>query len=61
MDAQGDGEVLVVMDLRPDEELLAAGAAREVGGRATWAAGHGRGGREGGGEGSGVGVLNQGK
>ena len=24
VDAAGDGEVLVVMDLRPDEELLAA-------------------------------------
>ena len=30
IDANGDGEVLVVMDLRPDQELLAAGAAREV-------------------------------
>ncbi|PRW58449.1 isoleucine--tRNA cytoplasmic isoform B [Chlorella sorokiniana] len=30
VDAAGDGEVLVVMDLRPDEELLAAGLAREV-------------------------------
>ncbi|KAI7845602.1 hypothetical protein COHA_000889 [Chlorella ohadii] len=30
MDAAGDGEVLVVMDLRPDQELLAAGLAREV-------------------------------
>ena len=31
VDAAGDGEVLVVMDLRPDEELVAAGLAREVG------------------------------
>lgn len=30
VDAAGDGEVLVVMDLRPDEELVAAGLAREV-------------------------------
>ncbi|GAB4817754.1 hypothetical protein N2152v2_004800 [Parachlorella kessleri] len=30
IDANGDGEVLVVMDLQPDQELLAAGAAREV-------------------------------
>ncbi len=30
MDAAGDGEVLVVMDLRPDDELVAAGLAREV-------------------------------
>jgi hypothetical protein len=30
VDAAGDGEVLVVLDLRADEELLAAGLAREV-------------------------------
>lgn len=30
MDAAGDGEVLVVMDLRSDEGLVAAGLAREV-------------------------------
>ncbi|GJP70428.1 hypothetical protein CLOP_g1371, partial [Closterium sp. NIES-67] len=30
MDAAGDGEALVVLDLRPDTELLEAGAAREV-------------------------------
>lgn len=30
VDAAGDGEVLVVMDLRPDDELVAAGLAREV-------------------------------
>jgi len=30
IDAAGDGEVLVVLDLRPDESLLEAGFAREV-------------------------------
>jgi hypothetical protein len=30
MDAQGDGEVLVVMDLRVDASLEAAGVARET-------------------------------
>ncbi|GMJ10539.1 hypothetical protein like AT4G10320 [Hibiscus trionum] len=30
MDAAGDGDVLVVLDLRPDESLFEAGVAREV-------------------------------
>ncbi|XP_038711378.1 isoleucine--tRNA ligase, cytoplasmic-like [Tripterygium wilfordii] len=30
IDANGDGDVLVVLDLRPDESLFAAGVAREV-------------------------------
>ncbi|CAI0473638.1 unnamed protein product [Linum tenue] len=30
MDAAGDGDVLVVLDLRPDESLFEAGFAREV-------------------------------
>ncbi|KDP34784.1 hypothetical protein JCGZ_10564 [Jatropha curcas] len=30
VDAAGDGDVLVIMDLRPDESLLEAGVAREV-------------------------------
>jgi len=34
IDAAGDGEVLVVLDLRPDESLLEAGVAREVVNRA---------------------------
>jgi hypothetical protein len=31
IDAAGDGEVLAVLDLRPDEALAEAGVAREVG------------------------------
>lgn len=30
VDANGDGEVLAVLDLRVDEELIEAGLAREV-------------------------------
>lgn len=30
MDAAGDGEVLAVLDLRPDDSLAEAGLAREV-------------------------------
>ncbi|MBA0677549.1 hypothetical protein Goarm_020974 [Gossypium armourianum] len=30
MDAAGDGDVLVVLDIRPDESLFEAGVAREV-------------------------------
>ncbi|QCE01058.1 isoleucyl-tRNA synthetase [Vigna unguiculata] len=30
VDAAGDGDVLVILDLRPDESLFEAGAAREV-------------------------------
>ncbi|MED6179565.1 hypothetical protein PIB30_001857 [Stylosanthes scabra] len=30
IDAAGDGDVLVILDLRPDESLLEAGAAREI-------------------------------
>ena len=47
VDANGDGEVLAVLDLRVDDSLLAAGLAREVVNRCA-------GGREGrGGEGRG--------
>ena len=33
VDAAGDGDVLVVLDLRPDETLFEAGVAREIANR----------------------------